>query len=62
MTKKLLIPVLALILGGCSSGDTPVEVVKTTQTAPPKDSMSGAVQSNPNLPPAAKNALLGGKR
>jgi PBP1b-binding outer membrane lipoprotein LpoB len=59
--KKLLslIPLAALILVGCNSGDTPVETVNVPKDkAPQKDSMQGAIQGNPNIPDAAKKQIL----
>ena len=61
------------MLLGCNSGDTAVETYKpaegqvTNPSAPPvqagqPSSMQEAVQSNPNMPQAAKDALLRGRK
>jgi hypothetical protein len=59
MNKRyFLVFALALIgLMGCDSGSTSVETVPVEKWAPKKDSMAGAVGSNPNIPASAKNAL-----
>lgn len=58
-TLAILAVLVSLGLMGCGVGETPVEKVevKTEQYAKP-DSVQGAIQNNPNLPPQAKEALL----
>lgn len=61
-----------MALMGCDSGDTAVETYKaapgqvTNPSAPPSQAVnpkdtSDALRNNPNLPPAAREALLHGK-
>lgn len=46
----------------CNSGSTPTETTKTAgPQAPGQQSMEEGIRSNPNMPDAAKNAILGGK-
>jgi hypothetical protein len=53
--------IAAVTMIGCSAGDTPVEKYDAKPEAK-QDSVGGALESNPNLPPAAKGALLGGNK
>ena len=53
----LLIPIAAFLIG-CDAGETKVETVTAPKGEVKKDSMAGAVQSNPGIPDAAKKALL----
>lgn len=71
MLKKtiLLLPLVVVFAAGCGAGETPIEKVeikKTDAAAPepgqPAQNMQQSVGGNPNLPPAAKDALLGGNR
>jgi hypothetical protein len=70
---KSLLPILLLasiVAVGCDMGDTPVETVNVNTTQPPPGppagvnagaptDMKSAIENNPNMPPAAKNAVLG---
>jgi len=69
VNKFLALSLFAALALGCNSGDVPTENVPTTNTvsqgqqAPTNpgqpQNMSQAIEGNPNLPPAAKNALMG---
>ncbi len=58
--KKLIwiIPAAILCMAGCNTGDTPVETYKADEQQVEKaDSMKGNINSNPNIPDAAKEAM-----
>jgi PBP1b-binding outer membrane lipoprotein LpoB len=73
-TKGILIILGVVVLFGCSSGDeAAVETYKaapgqvTNPSAPPAQAgapqnMQEAIQGNPNMPQAAKDAILRGKK
>ncbi len=54
----LIVCISVVALAGCDTGDTPTRTVNVN-TRPAPNSMPGAIKSNPNIPPAAKKALLG---
>ena len=71
--KGIFVLIGAIAVAGCHSGDTAVETYQpapgqvTNPSAPPgqagqPQSMQEAVQANPNMPPAAKDALLRGRK
>lgn len=57
--KKLIwiIPAAVICLAGCNSGDTPVETYKADPQVEKTDEMSKSINSNPNIPDAAKEAM-----
>lgn len=73
-TQSILFCLAALIAVGCSAGDeASVETYKaapgqvTNPSAPPAQAgqpqnMQEAIQGNPNMPQAAKDAILRGKK
>ncbi|MCW5940894.1 MAG: hypothetical protein KIS66_01595 [Fimbriimonadaceae bacterium] len=64
-----LLPLALVFAFGCGAGETPVEKMEITKTDAAKpeagqspQNVQQAVGDNPNLPPAAKDALLGGNK
>jgi len=55
-----LIPVMAIGMCGCNSGDVPVQETKNTTAAPATDSAKGGI-NDANIPDAAKKAIAGQK-
>lgn len=60
LKSALIVAFLSVVAVGCNAGDTPTETIKTTNVPAQKDSVGGAIQANPNMPDAAKKALMGG--
>ena len=60
--KKLLslfsVALAAGVIAGCGSEATQT-ISNPPNAAPPKDSFPSAIKNNPNIPDAAKNAMIG---
>jgi hypothetical protein len=62
MRTRILFLVVALgSLIGCNSGEVPVEQVAPKAESAQPNSSEEAIKANPNIPPAAKEALGAGK-
>jgi len=60
--KKLLslisVAIVAGVIAGCGSEATQT-INNAPNAAPPKNSFPSAIKDNPNIPDAAKNAMIG---